>query len=225
VACRVLVVSAYRVVRDGLVDLLREQPEEFEPFAAASVVDARHRLTAGGVDVVLLDCGPAVSEDVRSLREVNPGVRIVVVSRSDDPTALYDALVAGASGFAVYGVQDLGPFVTVVRQVCHGHRAVCPVGLHHLIETYRQHRPDPSATALTPRERELLDLVAGGATLQGAARAMYVSVSAAKKHAGNIKAKLGVPTLAAATARVYGGTFRNGSGPASSSLNGSRRVS
>jgi DNA-binding NarL/FixJ family response regulator len=206
---RVLVVDDQALVREGLMTLL-ETATGITPVAAAAdgeeavALCARHR-----PDVVLMDLRmPKLDgvEATRRIREARPETEIVVLTTHADEDSILDALRAGARG---YLTKDAG-IVEIARAVhaAADHQALLDPLVHsRLVAAAGTARPSsPPASLpdeLTPREAEVLSLVARGLSNSEIATALVVSEATVKSHINHLFAKIGARDRAQAVHYAY----------------------
>jgi DNA-binding NarL/FixJ family response regulator len=207
---RVMVVDDQALVREGLMTLLDAAPD-VTPVAAASdgeeavALAARHR-----PDVVLMDLRmPGVDgvEATRRIRAAQPETEIVVLTTHADEASILDALQAGARG---YLTKDAG--ITEISRAIHaaaGHQAVLDPVVHSrlLAAATAGARPAPAPTSLpdelTPREAEVLSLIARGLSNAEIAGTLVVSEATVKTHINHVFAKIGARDRAQAVHYAY----------------------
>jgi DNA-binding NarL/FixJ family response regulator len=207
---RVLVVDDQALVREGLMTLLDAAPD-ITPVAAAAdgeeavALSSRHR-----PDVVLMDLRmPRLDgvEATRRIREALPDTEIVVLTTHADDDSILDALRAGARG---YLTKDAG--IVEISRAVHAaadHQALLdPVVQSRLIAAAgAARRPAPSATSLpdelTPREAEVLSLIARGLSNGEIAATLVVSEATVKTHINHLFAKIGARDRAQAVHYAY----------------------
>jgi DNA-binding NarL/FixJ family response regulator len=154
-------------------------------------------------DAVLLDlCMPGMDgvTCIRRLSALYPGLRIVVVSATDDESVIHSALAAGAVCFVGKSVQP-ADLVHAVRAVINARKG----GIHYRgelpVTQLRAVRNDRRDThGLTKRELEILRLVASGSSNSHLAKSLWVTEQTIKFHLSNVYKKLGVPNRTAASA-------------------------
>lgn len=201
---RVLVVEDHPLYRQAVVSLISGM-DGWE--VAGAYADAASALGhAGGADVVVLDLGLPDMDGITALRaflEAAPSVRVLVLTMSEEPTALAAAIRAGAHGYLVKGAEpdDIERALrTVVRDQVVFDAALAAAALDTATS-----RPaaaiDLAFPALTRREVEVLDLVAAGRSNTEIADALVVSQKTARNHVSSILTKLGW-TRAEAIARA-----------------------
>jgi DNA-binding NarL/FixJ family response regulator len=206
---RVLVVDDQALVREGLMTLLEAAPD-ITPVAAAAdgeeavALSGRHR-----PDVVLMDLRmPRLDgvEATRRIREAQPETEIVVLTTHADEDSILDALRAGARG---YLTKDAG--IAEISRAIHaaaGHQALLdPLVQTRLIEAAgagRRPAPPPALPDdLTPREAEVLSLIARGLSNGEIARTLVVSEATVKSHINHLFAKIGARDRAQAVHYAY----------------------
>ena len=194
---RILLVDDHAVIRQALRMLLAAQPEL---EVVADVENGREAVLAVekyAPDVVLMDVvmpGLNGLEATRQIRRASPGTRVVMLSGFVDEDQLLDALRAGASGYLIKK-SDVSELVLAIQTVHRGNSyfsSALSEGFDLAEVLYQAKRPErrSGADVLTPREREVLQLIAEGHTNQGIANALYISVKTVEAHKAHIMAKL-----------------------------------
>jgi DNA-binding NarL/FixJ family response regulator len=203
---RVVVVDDHPMFRLGLAAAL-DQMDGIELVGEAertAEVDAV--VTAAGPDVVLLDIRlPPTHRDegVRAavaLRRTHPGTGVLLLSQYVESTYATELLAAGARGVGYLlkdRVTDLAQLHDAVERIAEGGTVLDPTLVEHLLRA----RVDPLA-ALTPREREVLALMAEGRSNTAIAARLVVSNGAVEKHVTSILGKLGLESSPEAHRRV-----------------------
>jgi DNA-binding NarL/FixJ family response regulator len=169
---RILVVDDQEVVRAGFSALLATQPDFVVVDSAADGASAVRICRAERLDVVLMDIRMPIMDGIDATRRIlastpaGSGPRVIILTTFDLDEHVYDALSAGASGFLLKEVTAERLF-DAVRVVAAGDALLAPNVTRRLITQFARLRPGPSAhTAtlgtLTPRETEVLRLVAAG---------------------------------------------------------------
>jgi NarL family two-component system response regulator LiaR len=187
---RVLLVDDHAVVREGLRAFLELQPDivvvgEADGGETALAVAAKTKPDVVLMDLVMPD-GDGITA-LRRLREESPDVRVLVLTSYIDDAQVFGAIQAGAAG---YQLKDIQPeaLADAIRDV-HGDRPA----LHPEAQARLMHRTaGPPGSTLTPRERDVLRLLAEGFANKEIARRLFVSEKTVKTHVSSILQKLGV---------------------------------
>ncbi len=202
---RVLIVDDHPVVRDGLKIYLANHPDIEVAGEGANGMRAVELYAALEPDVVLMDLIMPVMDGTtatRLIRERYPQAHILALTSFQERHLVEEAIRAGAVGFLY---KDCTPeeLVQAIRTVLTGRPSLAPLATQALMQTVTdpaERRPD-----LSRREREVLVLVARGATNAEIAKLLVLSPSTVGFHIGNILAKLGASnrTEAVSLARKY----------------------
>jgi DNA-binding NarL/FixJ family response regulator len=196
---RVIVGEDQPLVRAGVVRALEEDGEGFEVVAVAGdAVDLLRKTRAHAPDVVVTDIQmpPDLTDDglraAIEIRATQPDVGVVVLSQFLEERYAMDLVGdrAGGVGYLLKDrVGDLRMFTEAVRRVARGGSALDPEVVQRMVGRRRVRSP---LDDLTPREREVLSLMAEGRSNQGIADQFVVTVAAVERHVTNIFAKLGL---------------------------------
>ncbi|GIF51001.1 LuxR family two component transcriptional regulator [Asanoa ferruginea] len=207
---RVVVADDHEVVRGGFAGLLATQPDITVVGTAADGAEAVKVCAATTPDVVLMDVRmPGVDgiEATRLLTASPAHPRVLILTTFDLDEYVYDAIRAGASGFLLKDVRAESLF-DAVRVVAAGEALLAPTVTRRLISEFaRQHRPsapDPAAlSALTPRETQVLRLVAEGLSNPEIAARLVVTEETVKTHVSRMLTKLGLRDRTQAVVAAY----------------------
>lgn len=188
---RILVADDHPVVRDGLVAMLGTQ-SDFDVVGECTngreAVDLAEKLTP---DVIFLDLEMPELDGVDALRKMrvsNPGVKVIVFTAFDTDERILAAVQAGAQGYLLKGAPRDEVF-QAVRVVHGGGSLLQPVVASKLLRQVSQ--PDDLTEALTPRELEVLRLMAQGLQNKEIALKLIISERTVKFHVSSILGKLG----------------------------------
>ncbi len=192
-----LIVDDHAVVRTGL-RLLIDAEADLEMVGEAGSVEAALTSAAGcRPDVVLLDVVMPERngiDGIPALRQAFPAARILVLSMEDNPGYVRKALAAGASGYVLKEAVDT-EVVRAIREVAAGGRYLQPELGARLVAAEAARRPAKEGP-LSPREREVLRLIALGHTNPEIAAKLHISVRTAETHRASIMQKLALQTRA-----------------------------
>lgn len=195
---RVLLADDHRILAEGLRSLLEP---EFEIVGV--VADGRELVAAAGrhrPDVIVADISmPSLNgiEAAVQLRALGVPAKVVFLTMHRDVAYARRALEAGASGF-VLKHSATTELVTAVREAIRGQTYVTPMLAGELFHSYREgkSRPSDEAHRLTPRQREVLQLLAEGRSAKEIAAILKISTRTAEFHKVRIRESLGVQTTA-----------------------------
>jgi DNA-binding NarL/FixJ family response regulator len=197
-AIRLLIVDDHGLFRYGLREGLMLSDERIVVVAEAGNATEGARLAAElAPDVALMDLhmpGMVGVDGLREMARCAPAVRVLVLSGSAEDGDVVDAIVAGAYGYIVKGA-DIAEIVAGVHAAAAGESVLSPAIAGHLLERVRaddEHRQIPAelASMLTPRELEVLRLIAEGKDNSDIADVLVISPRTAKNHVASILHKL-----------------------------------
>ncbi|GAB3247193.1 response regulator [Kineosporia babensis] len=209
---RIVVVDDQVMVREGFSALLAAQPD-FEVVGAASDgVEAVHVTRTMLPDIVLMDVRMPNLDGIGATRQIMalPGdrhPRVLILTTFDLDDYVFEALRAGASGFLLKDARA-DELVAAVRVVASGEGLLAPTVTRRLIEEFaRRPAKDTRATerlrALTPRETEVLALIAGGLSNGEIAAHLVLGEQTVKTHVGRILSKMDLRDRAQAVVLAY----------------------
>ena len=214
---RVLLVDDQTLVRQGIRSLLNLAAQVEVVAEAADGIEALAAIEETRPDVVLLDLRmPRLdgAGTLKALAERDFRPPVLVLTTFDDDEALLDVLRAGARGFLLKDV-TLDELVHAIETLARGGRLVQPAVTAALLQRLAD-RPaaadeHPAAQALTTREVEILELMAGGFANREIARALHLAEGTVKNHVSSILLKLGARDRTRAVLRgLELGLFRGG---------------
>lgn len=213
---RVLVVDDHPVVRDGVRAALAGSDLELVGEAAAGT-DGVALAAQLHPDVVVMDLGlPDISgiEATRQILAARPGTAVLAFTMSEDSDSVFAALRAGAMGYLVKGV-DRNELLLAIRAVAGGEALLLGPGIarralaHFTASAPTAGLPEgsggaahPELAELSPREREVLDLMAAGLGNQAIAARLYLAPKTVRNHVSNIIGKLQADDRGAAIVRA-----------------------
>jgi NarL family two-component system response regulator LiaR len=190
---RVLIVDDHLVVRRGLCALLATEPDIRVVGEAANGREAVEHADRERPDVVLMDLLMPEMDGVEAtwrILEHHPGIHVLVLTSYGTDEKLFPAVKAGAVG---YLLKDAGPeaIVRAIRQAANGHSSLDPSVARRLLREF-SHHDDVQAPQepLTPREVDVLRLIARGLSNDEIAAKLAVSEPTVRTHVSNLLAKL-----------------------------------
>ncbi|HEX4659704.1 MAG TPA: response regulator transcription factor [Streptosporangiaceae bacterium] len=217
-AIRIVVADDHQVVRTGFAALLDTQPDFTVVGTACDGAEAVTVARELRPDVVLMDVRMPNTDGIEATRqlagsvegegEAGGGPRILILTTFDLDEYVYDALCAGASGFLLKDVTAERLF-DAVRVIAAGEALLAPTVTRRLISEFAQmrHRPDarpPAAlAALTPRETQVLRLVAEGLSNHEISARLVVTEETVKTHVSRVLSKLGLRDRTQAVVTAY----------------------
>ena len=161
---------------------------------AGSAADAVPRAVATSPDVAVLDVrlpdGNGI-EVCRDLRSLLPDVRCLMLTSFTDDEALFDAIMAGASGYVLKEVRG-AELIESVRSVAAGHSLLDPLATARVLERIRRPPRDALTEHLSPQESAILDHLADGLTNREIAAEMFLAEKTVKNYVSNLLGKLGM---------------------------------
>jgi len=194
----VLIADDQALVRVGLRKILEAEPDTNVVGEAADGEDAVAQARQLQPDLVLMDIRMPVLDGIEATRRIirsRPTTRILMLTTFGLDSYVYDSLRAGASGFML---KDAPPeeIAAAVRIVASGDALLAPAVTRTVIEEFARHQSSappaapPALDELTPREREVLDLLARGCSNSEICARLVISEATAKTHVARILQKL-----------------------------------
>lgn len=194
---RILITDDHGVVREGLAVLLQAEPGVEVVGIAASAEDAVTHVRQTPPDLVLMDISvPQIGgiEATRRIKELAPDVRVLILTVHEDKALMREAMRAGAGGYLLKQAIK-SELIHAIHSVMRGDLYIHPVMANMLMTDLLQ-EPEPRPTApdgahaLTPREIDVLRLLAQGYTNRQVAEQLGISVRTVEYHRANLGEKV-----------------------------------
>src|SRR5881398_415312 len=194
----ILIADDQALVRVGLRKILESEPETSVVVEAGDGEDSVTEARRLRPDIALMDIRMPVLDGIEATRRIvaaQPGTRVLILTTFGLDTYVYDGLRAGASGFML---KDAPPeeIAAAIRIVARGEALLAPAVTRAVIEEFARQQPTaastppPAIAELTPREREVFDLLARGMSNPEICAQLVISEATAKTHVARILQKL-----------------------------------
>jgi two-component system response regulator DevR len=192
---RVFLVDDHEVVRRGLADLLGMEDDLEVVGEAGTAHEALTRIPAARPQVAVLDVrlpdGSGV-EVCRDIRAADPSIGCLMLTSYADDEALFDAIMAGASGYVLKDIRG-NDLVDAIRQVAAGRSLLDPLATQRVLERLRDgQRKDPRVEGLSEQERRILHLSGEGLTNRQIGDTLHLAEKTVKNYVSSLLAKLGM---------------------------------
>lgn len=200
---RVFLLDDHEVVRVGLRELLEAEDDLAVVGEAGTAEEALTRIPATSPDVAVLDVNLPDGSGVEVCREVrsrHPAVNCLILTSFADDDALFNAIMAGASGYVLKQVRGTD-LVDAIRRVAGGQSLLDPAVTARVMERLRAPKgPEDDLAGLTEQERRILDLISEGLTNRQIGDRMYLAEKTVKNYVSNVLMKLGMSRRSEAAA-------------------------
>ena len=204
-AIRVFLLDDHEVVRRGLADLLALESDLEVVGEAGTMAEALNRIPAARPDVAVLDVrlpdgtGVDVCRDIRS---AFPEIRALMLTSYADDEALFDAIMAGASGYVLKDIRG-NDLVSAIRSVAAGKSLLDPSATQRVLERLRDGQAhDSRLDELTEQEKKILELIGEGLTNRQIGERMHLAEKTVKNYVSSLLAKLGMERRTQAAAFI-----------------------
>jgi DNA-binding NarL/FixJ family response regulator len=193
-AIRVFLLDDHEIVRRGVRELLEAEPDIEVVGEASTAAEALARVPASKPDVAVLDVrlpdgnGVAVC---RELRSEMPELACLMLTSFADDEALFDAIMAGASGYVLKQIRG-NDLVGAIRTVAGGGSLLDPKAAAAVMERMRTPKAADPLASLTDQERRILDLIGEGLTNRQIGERMFLAEKTVKNYVSNLLSKLGL---------------------------------
>ncbi|MER5440323.1 response regulator transcription factor [Streptomyces sp. NPDC002790] len=203
---RVFLLDDHEVVRRGVHELLSVEDDIEVVGEAGTAADALVRIPATRPDVAVLDVrlpdGSGV-EVCREIRSQDESVKCLMLTSFADDEALFDAIMAGASGYVLKAIRG-NELLSAVRDVAAGKSLLDPVATARVLERLRDggRKSDDKLSGLTDQERKILDLIGEGLTNRVIGERLHLAEKTIKNYVSSLLSKLGMERRSQAAAYV-----------------------
>ncbi|HEY7707014.1 MAG TPA: response regulator transcription factor [Gaiellaceae bacterium] len=191
---RVLLADDHHVVRHGLRLLIDAEPDLTVVAEAGDGIEAVRAALRTEVDLAILDVSMPRMTGINATREIlaaRPDVRVLMLSMHDSTEYLFEALRAGASGYVLKSGADRD-LVEACRAAMRGEPFLYPSAIRTLIRDHLERAPSDGGEVLTPRETEIVKLIAEAHSSKEIAELLVISPKTVERHRANILDKLGM---------------------------------
>lgn len=195
---KVVVVESQPLYRKGLLQVLAEEPWISVLGEAAEGKEAAQTTKELKPDIVIINTALPKTGALKAIEQIlrqDPQIGVIILTTGERPEEILEAVRCGVRGFLLTD-STFDCLLEAVREVYQGKAFFSPSLCVHLLEHLKirlqkeKNENGPQAKVLTPREREVLCLVAKGLSTKEIASALYISSSTAKNHIGNVLRKL-----------------------------------
>jgi DNA-binding NarL/FixJ family response regulator len=194
---RVLLADDHAMVRSGLRMVLNAQPDIDVVAEAGDGAEAVQRALQEDIDLAILDVAMPRMTGLQAVAELHrrrPDLRVLILSMYDNEQYFFEALKAGASGYVLKSAANRD-LVEAIRASMRGEPFLYPAAVTALIRDYLErarHGENTPEDPLTPREQEVVKLIAEGHTSEEIAATLVISKKTVERHRANILEKLGM---------------------------------
>ena len=194
---RILLADDHTLVRRGVRLILDREPDLEVVAEAGDGAEAVERARQGDIDLAVLDVAMPRMTGLQAAREIrrrSPDMRVLILSMYDNEQYFFEALRVGAAGYVLKSVADRD-LVEACRAALRDEPFLYPSTVRAVIKNYlRRARTEegPPAEVLTPREEEVVKLIAEGYASKEIAELLVISIKTVDRHRSNILTKLGM---------------------------------
>ena len=194
VLTRVLLADDHHVVRHGLRLLIDAEPDLTVVAEAGDGIEAVQAVLENDIDLAILDVSMPRMTGINAAREIigaRPDVRVLMLSMHDGTEYLFEALRAGASGYVLKSGADRD-LIEACRAAMRDEPFLYPSAIRTLISDHLERPPTEAGEILTPRETEIVKLIAEAHSSKEIAELLVISPKTVERHRANILEKLGM---------------------------------
>ncbi|HMG27799.1 MAG TPA: response regulator transcription factor [Acidimicrobiia bacterium] len=194
-AVRVFLLDDHEIVRRGVKELLETEGDLEVVGEAGTAAEALARIPPTRPDVAVLDVRLPDRDGVqvcREIRSAHPEIHCLMLTSFADDEALFQAIMAGASGYVLKQIKG-ADVVEAVRAVAAGRSLLDPSVTERVVERLRSGQEEDELLArLSPQERNILGLIADGLTNRQIAEQVHLAEKTVKNYVSNLLSKLGM---------------------------------
>ncbi|WP_327067952.1 response regulator transcription factor [Kitasatospora sp. NBC_01250] len=203
---RVFLLDDHEVVRRGVHELLSGETDIEVVGEAGTAAEALARIPAVAPDVAVLDVRLPDGNGVEVCREVRsqqPAIRCLMLTSFSDDEALFDSIMAGASGYVLKAIRGTD-LLSAVRDVAAGKSLLDPVATSRVLQRLREggEKEDEKLAQLTRQERRILELIGEGMTNRQIGGELHLAEKTVKNYVSSLLAKMGMARRTQAAAYV-----------------------
>jgi DNA-binding NarL/FixJ family response regulator len=194
VSTRVLLADDHHVVRHGLRLLIDAEADLTVVAEAGDGIEAVQAALENDIDLAILDVSMPRMTGINAAREIigaRPSVRVLMLSMHDNTEYLFEALRAGASGYVLKSGADRD-LIEACRAAMRDEPFLYPSAIRTLIRDHLDRPPTEAGEILTPRETEIVKLIAEAHSSKEIAELLVISPKTVERHRANILEKLGM---------------------------------
>ena len=194
---RILLADDHTVVREGLRMVLNSVPDLEVVAEAGDGADAVERALGDDIDLAVLDVSMPRMTGLQAAQELSrrrPALRVLILSMHDNEQYFFEALKAGASGYVLKSVANRD-LIEACRATMRGEPFLYPAAVRALVRDYldrASHGETTPEDPLTPRELEVVKLIAEGHTSEEIGEMLFISKKTVDRHRANVLEKLGM---------------------------------
>ena len=194
---KVLLADDHTILRHGLRAMLEREPDIEVVAEAEDGRAAVHLARQVKPDIIVMDIGMPLLNGLEATRQVRaacPAIKILILTMHDNEEYIRPVLAAGAAGYLLKDAAGTA-LVEAIRAVYRGEAVLSPAITRLVVEDYLRWgeiQPIDDRESLTPREREILQLVAEGYTNRQIAEILIISIKTVQAHCANLEGKLGL---------------------------------
>jgi DNA-binding NarL/FixJ family response regulator len=194
---RILLADDHTVVREGLRMVLNSAPDLEVVAEAGDGAEAVERALSDDIDLAVLDVSMPRMTGLQAAHELSkrrPELRVLILSMHDNEQYFFEALKAGASGYVLKSVANRD-LIEACRATMRGEPFLYPAAVQALVRDYldrAKHGEETPEDPLTPRELEVVKLIAEGHTSEEIGEMLFISKKTVDRHRANVLEKLGM---------------------------------